>query len=1709
MPGKKPCLVYGAFLAALMSSLEAQSTGTWISAGSGDWSVAGNWQGGLVPDGAGAVADFSTLNITSQVTVSLNGSRTIGGFVADDTVGSTSWVLNPVGAGSALTLDNGVSQPFFSIKSGLVNPRFARLKAPLVGAQGFVKKQGVGTLWLDADNSSLLGGIRVEQGALRVTHPNALGADPVTFQISGGANVSTNWVRLELGEDLSDPENPTALTVANPINIGPYIGPSAGAIAVVDNTPNRVTTLTGDITVTGGGGTGGLFTGPTADGSRLEITGAVLAGDLNTGTLTQTIDRGYVRFSGGGSIPTWRNNGYLSLGDDNGLGGAVIQNGYARPATLDLNGYDLTLSSIVRTNRSAVVNTDLANQSVLTINTPAPGFSYNDTLSGNLSLVKTGAGTLTLGTTTSVISGVLTVDGSPIVNLIDSDTLGLAVGQTLLGTPINFSTTSGSTTASVVSATNLKVGMTVSGPNVPEGTYIAALTGTSVTLSSAATATGSLVPHHFSAFPAGAKIVSIDGLTKFTASELAEVSSAALVNGEQVITRFSSQVGSHLAYTGRTVLQEGVLSISTVSNPPAPGGLGTPPTAGPQHLVFEGGTLRYTGVDGTTNRGFTVSDAVTAKFEISASTTNLTFEGDGPVSTGGLEKTGAGQLTLKGDHHYQGPTNVAAGTLQVSGGGSLPDSSLITVRSAAKLIASGDLGPIQVDNGATIEVGPLPNGSLSTSAASLTTPRLTVKPQATMAFEFASGGGSAHDRLSVTEANGLDIQGGIFGAYVNGGSTPFAAAGTYPIIDYNVGFTGSLSSVFILGTAPGYTYALMDRPDTTDIVLVIAPIITRTWASTGGGAWTAGANWGGEEWPDTFGEGAILGTSITAPSAITLDSAIIMSSLTFNSTRGYSIDGAGSITFNGGSSAADIRTMTSAGSHLIDVPVSFAGPVRIATIANSTITFGKDITSSVPATLSGAGTVVFGGTAGFSSISVDGGTLQIGNGGESGSVSAPQIDVASGAKVVLNRSNDFAFSTNVKGSGASLIHVGTGTTTLGGSDNSYSTLDLRAGTVRLGSVNAVPNVGGVMSAALVMDGSATFDLNGFGLGLSGSWSGTGGILTDNSLVPGTTTFTYASLSTSTYKGVIADGPQRALALVKTQTSGLTLEGANSFSGGVTLRNGTLTAMHSSALGSGGVRLELQGGGSSGNFTRLALGGNVTLATPLTLGKAYANGTAVVSLAAGASASATVAGPISIQSGTSDGYTFYGGTFNGANTRYLVLSGAISAPGINLVTGESIKFAGPSGASVFDGLEHRRGTMVLGATGALPSALELSLANVGSATFDLNGYNQALAQVVRASATYTATVTNSNSATVSTLTLNPSVPVIFSGTFSGNLSLSKALGAADLTLTGVNTHTQETVVNSGRLIVSGAGRINSSRINLQNGAGLSLAGMTGTTAPSLGGGLAGYGTVDAANLDLRIGTSFDPANYLIITANSVTIDAAATTRHDINSTFVYDKFAVTGSLTNAGALVIDIGAGVSRNTGRTFTLAQASGGITPGFASVEVDGVAFAEDGDTGVWTGTVVEGSTNYVYSYDESAGVLSVTSGASSSLLDDWLEANIPDPEARTLDGDPDGDGLSNLLEYATRGDPMSSGPAVLAVNQTGGRLSITFNRRADDQLIYTVEGSNTLGADWSMVAPFNAVANPVAGLADDTVTVVDSELLSTVSRRFLRLKVDYGTAP
>ena len=55
-------------------------------------------RGGGIPSGAGYTADFSTLNITADATVTLDGAQTIGNLLFGDTTPSNNWILN-AGAG--------------------------------------------------------------------------------------------------------------------------------------------------------------------------------------------------------------------------------------------------------------------------------------------------------------------------------------------------------------------------------------------------------------------------------------------------------------------------------------------------------------------------------------------------------------------------------------------------------------------------------------------------------------------------------------------------------------------------------------------------------------------------------------------------------------------------------------------------------------------------------------------------------------------------------------------------------------------------------------------------------------------------------------------------------------------------------------------------------------------------------------------------------------------------------------------------------------------------------------------------------------------------------------------------------------------------------------------------------------------------------------------------------------------------------------------------------------------------------------------------------------------------------------------------------------------------------------------------------------------------------------------------------------------------
>ncbi len=102
----------------------------------------------------------------------------------------------------------------------------------------------------------------------------------------------------------------------------------------------------------------------------------------------------------------------------------------------------------------------------------------------------------------------------------------------------------------------------------------------------------------------------------------------------------------------------------------------------------------------------------------------------------------------------------------------------------------------------------------------------------------------------------------------------------------------------------------------------------------------------------------------------------------------------------------------------------------------------------------------------------------------------------------------------------------------------------------------------------------------------------------------------------------------------------------------------------------------------------------------------------------------------------------------------------------------------------------------------------------------------------------------------------------------------------------------------------------------------------------------------------------------------------------------------------------------------------------------------------------------------------------------------------------DPDGDGISNFLEYALGGHPAQKNAPLLtfgtAMVESSERLALTFVRARAD-LTYTVESSPDLSTWTPIVHP--DLTDPAK--VGQSVTIPDSSPISAGTKRFLRLKI------
>jgi len=121
------------------------ATLTWTNLAGGSWATAGNWSNNNPANGADVTADFSTLTLAADPTVTSDGATTVGHVRFGDVGNTYDWTLDP-GSGGTLIL-SGINTPVLTVDN-----RQTTIAVVLAGTTGMLKA-GTGLLKLEAANA--------------------------------------------------------------------------------------------------------------------------------------------------------------------------------------------------------------------------------------------------------------------------------------------------------------------------------------------------------------------------------------------------------------------------------------------------------------------------------------------------------------------------------------------------------------------------------------------------------------------------------------------------------------------------------------------------------------------------------------------------------------------------------------------------------------------------------------------------------------------------------------------------------------------------------------------------------------------------------------------------------------------------------------------------------------------------------------------------------------------------------------------------------------------------------------------------------------------------------------------------------------------------------------------------------------------------------------------------------------------------------------------------------------------------------------------------------------------------------------------------------------------------------------------------------------------------------------------------------------------
>ncbi|QUE51609.1 autotransporter-associated beta strand repeat-containing protein [Luteolibacter ambystomatis] len=796
----------------------------------------------------------------------------------------------------------------------------------------------------------------------------------------------------------------------------------------------------------------------------------------------------------------------------------------------------------------------------------------------------------------------------------------------------------------------------------------------------------------------------------------------------------------------------------------------------------------------------------------------------------GLTKSGFGSVTLTGANTYTGGTVIDGGYLAFDSG-AVPATALIAVNAGASLVATG---------AQTTVMGWLASGRVAASSAG----NIALKSASSEAIDF-----TGFNSLGLSASGAVTFSGTIIpsmGGYFFGGDTGNSLTLSSALGGGNVPVTKSGAGTLVFASAAPNTY--------TGLTTISAGNLSVT--APDGVVAIAGnvlVNGTGVLSTDSSKNNRIASTA-----TVTVDGASAQFQIGANGSNTLNVlavNNSGTVSIGTGTAA--LRPdggITSAGGGSItgtasQAALDFNGGLRTITVTSGRLDIGTGISNGTLAkngagvlALYGANTYTGGtnlnsGTLGaFSSgalgtsgvISFNGGTLQHGSGVATDFSS--RFSNADGQQYRIDTNGQaIIYATALTSNGGTVMKSGGGTLTLSGANTYTGGTTVTAGILAAGNMSAF--------------GTAPINLNGGQLD-------PGNLTLANHVVLGGGGIT----GTGILGGVISEtGGSQGLV----STGAVTLAGANTFTGGVTVASGTLTIANAQAMGAAGGTNAVTTDGAV-----LALSGNITVSGENITLTGTANSRGALQSSSGNN---TFAGNITIANaatriGSQDGADLtVSGTITGSGPN----SSMVFRPGagrVVTVSGAGNTWAGST--STFGG------TFKNGVNNAVPAGSVMSMGFGGvlttDNTWDLNGFSQTVAGLANLNGIQTAglNIITNNGGVDSVLTLNGTTDRSFTGILTDGTAHKLALvknGTFKQTLTGSSTHTGGTTIHAGTLsLTSPSSLADSSTVGIDaTGATLDLA-FTGTETVGqlfIGGVQMASGTwggtgSGAANIDSR-------------------------------------------------------------------------------------------------------------------------------------------------------------------------------------------------------------------------------------------------------------------